>query len=306
MMEKQGKEPTMLINGRWFSKQELEDVKYIVKMFPNLSRYELAQTICEGLSWVAPNGKYKIHGCYQLLEKLEKQTEIVLPKKRNTIPKTKKQQIKPGEQTDAKPDIIGTVADIAPIELEIVMGQDNIRLWNEYVERYHILGYKRPFGAHQRYFICSGNKPKERLGCLLFSASSWALAERDKWIGWTEEDRSQRLHLIVNNTRFLIFPWVKIKNLASKALSLASKQLPTDWQKRYGFEPVLLETFVDPKLYQGTCYKAANWIYLGKTAGRGRMDRYRQYLSSPKLIYMYPLHQDFRAILCGKVGVPNE
>lgn len=306
MKVKQGKESIILLNGRWFSKQELDDIKTIVKMFPNLSRYELAQTICETLSWTSPNGKYKTNSCYQLLEKLENQSEIVLPEKRNTIPNSKEQQIKPGQQTEAKPEIKGTVADIAPIKLEAVMGQDNIQLWNEYIERYHILGYKRPFGAHQRYFIWTDKEPKERLGCLLFSASSWALADRDKWIGWTEEDRSQRLHLIVNNTRFLIFPWVKVKNLASKALSLASKQLPTDWQKRYGFEPVLLETFVDLKLYQGTCYKAANWVYIGKTAGRGRMDRYRHYLSSPKLIYMYPLRQDFRAILCGKVGAPNE
>lgn len=297
-----GKEDKVLLSGRWFSEQELEDVKYIVEMFPHLSRHELAKTICEGLSWNAPNGKYKIHACQQLLEKLERQSEIVLPKKRNIKKPSKKQEIQPGQQTEAKPDVTGSVGDVSPIELEAVRSREKIGLWNEYVERYHVLGYKRPFGAHQRYFIWSGKEPRKRLGCLLFSASSWALAERDKWIGWDKEARSQRLHLIVNNSRFLIFPWVKVKNLASKVLSLAARQVSVDWRERYGFEPVLLETFVDVELYQGTCYQAANWVSLGQTTGRGRMDRYKQYPSSPKLIYMYPLRRDFRAILCGESG----
>lgn len=290
----------VLLSGRWFSKQEIEDVKYIVQMFSHLSRYELARTICEGLSWNTANGKYKIEACQQMLEKLEKQSEIVLPKKRNTKPSSKEQEIVPGQQTEAKAEIEGSVADVSPIELETVRSRDKIRLWNEYIERYHVLGYKRPFGAHQRYFIWSGNEPRQRLGCLLFSASSWALAERDKWIGWNKEARSQRLHLIVNNSRFLIFPWVKVKNLASKALSLAARQVPVDWGERYGFEPVMLETFVDVDLYQGICYQAANWVYLGQTTGRGRMDRYHQHPSSPKRIYVYPLRRDFRAILCGE------
>jgi hypothetical protein len=170
------------------------------------------------------------------------------------------------------------------------------------VDSYHQLGYKRPFGAHQRYFIWSSSPEKRRLGCMLFSASAWALAERDRWIGWSKEEKSQRLHLIVNNTRYLIFPWVKVKNLASKALSLAARQVRVDFLERYGYEPVVLETFVDTEHYKGTCYKAANWVLLGETAGRGRMDRYKQYLSSPKQIYMYPLRRDFRAILRGESG----
>jgi len=145
----------------------------------------------------------------------------------------------------------------------------------------------------------------------LFAASAWALADRDHWIGWNEADRSQRLHLIVNNTRFLIFPWVKVKNLASKALSLAVRQVPIDWQERYGFTPVLLETFVDIAQYQGTCYKAANWMLLGETSGRGRMDRYTQYLSSTKHIYVYAVfeeltempHQDTLCRLLEKIEV---
>lgn len=294
-------EDTILLSGRFFTHQELQDVIYIVQRFPLLSRNELAMTICEGLPWVAPNGKYKIEACLKLLEKLSSQGKIVLPPKRHER-SPKQKPILSALITETATEITGSARDYQPIELEPVRSKEGIRLWNEYVERYHVLGYKRPFGAHQRYFIWSGNEPKQRLGCLLFSASSWALSERDTWIGWNKEARSQRLHLIVNNSRFLIFPWVKVKNLASKVLSLAARQVPIDWRKRYGFEPVLLETFVDVELYQGTCYQAANWVYLGQTTGRGRMDRYTQHLSSPKRIYMFPLRRDFRAILCGESG----
>ncbi|MDF9409472.1 DUF4338 domain-containing protein [Pelotomaculum isophthalicicum JI] len=289
----------ILICGRMFRAEELRDVIETVRLFPKLSRHELAKTICEGLSWNAPNGRYKIDACKQLLDKLERQKELVLPEKKKTQPHSR-EQVVPGQRTEPEPEIGGTVFEYEPIELESVRSKEGIRLWNEYVERYHKLGYKRPFGAHQRYFIWSGSAEKKRLGCILFSAAAWALAERDIWIGWTKEERSQRLHLVVNNTRFLIFPWVKIKNLASKALSLAAKQVRRDFQERYGYEPVLLETFVDIEHYKGTCYRAANWIPLGLTAGRGRMDRYTEYLSTPKQIFMYPLVPDFRAHLYGE------
>lgn len=286
---------SVLLFGRWFTRLELLDVIEITRMFPTLSRNELAKTICEGLEWTAENGKYKIDGCLKLLEKLHANKKIELPVKRNTQPLTKEQVI-PGANTAEEEAIEGVMSEYAPIKLQAVRSKEDIRLWNEYVERYHYLGYKRPFGSHQRYFIWSRNKPERRLGCLLFSASAWALAKRDTWIGWSKEDRSQRLHLIVNNTRFLIFPWVRIKNLASKSLSLAAKQVPLDWKERYGFEPVLLETFVDEERYLGTCYQAANWIPLGLTTGAGRMGGRTQHLSL-KQIYMYPLRADFRSHL---------
>lgn len=289
---------SILLSGRRFTLQEMGEIKEIIRLFPKLSQHELAKTICETISWYAPNGKYKLEACLQLLGKLESGGEVELPPKRKWNSQGTK-QTGFGKQTDRGADVNQAVSNVSPIELEPIRDPASIRLWNEYIERYHMLGYKRPFGAHQRYFIWSRSL-NQRLGCILFSASAWALSERDAWIGWSREERSQRLSYIVNNTRFLIFPWVKVKNLASKALSLAARQVPVDWQERYGFEPVLLETFVDTVHYPGTCYKAANWILLGETAGRGRMDRYTQYLSSPKHIYVYPLCRDFRAILCGE------
>lgn len=290
------------LSGRTFTNEEMEDIHYIIRMFSHLTRKELARTICEGLSWLTPKGEYKINSCLELLEKLEAQQRIHLPEKRKTRP-LGREQVKIGPQTEREADLQGTVSEGWTIELEKVRQTEEIRLWNEYVERYHLLGYKRPFGAHQRYFIGLGNEPKQRLGCMLFSASAWALSERDHWIGWNKEDRCQRLHLVVNNTRFLIFPWVKVKNLASKALSLAIKQVPVDWNERYGYAPVLLETFVDTQHYTGTCYRAANWLDLGLTAGRGRMDRERAYALSRKRIFVYPLTPHFRAHLCGEQGI---
>ena len=290
---------TELLCGRIFTQQELQEIQDIIRLFSKLSQTEIAKTICEMLSWFAPNGKYKLESCRELLKKLESKEWISLPEKRHARSPRKEQAHSPS-QIEAEPEIKGVLTDLGPIELQPVRNQEDIRLWNAYVDRYHMLGYKRPFGAHQRYFIWSGAPEKRRLGCMLFSASAWALAGRDTWIGWSKEDRSQRLHWIVNNTRFLIFPWVKVKNLASKALSLAAKRIGSDWKERYGFEPVLLETFVDVEHYKGTCYQAANWIKLGLTVGRGRMDRHNQHLSSPKQIYMYPLRPDFRVYLLGE------
>ncbi|MGI6449374.1 MAG: Druantia anti-phage system protein DruA [Desulfitobacteriia bacterium] len=172
-----------------------------------------------------------------------------------------------------------------------------MKRWRSYVNQYHMLGDKWVFGSRLHYFVKSGDK---ELGCLQFSASAWSLEDRDQWIGWTKEDRKVRLHLIVNNSRFLIFPWVHIRNLASKALSLAVKQIQQDWLREYCYAPVLLETFVDTDHFNGTCYKASNWIYLGETKGSGRT-RVESEPLSKKMIFMYPLQEEnFKACLKGE------
>jgi hypothetical protein len=284
------------LSGREFSAQEIKDIQETVRVFWRLSWTELVLTICEHLGWVTPAGRYKVDSCAKALVKLEALGLVKLPARQEN--NAREPGIILGAETDPEEEIIGTVRDVAPIELKPVAGKERIRLWNEYVQRYHPLGYKRPFGAHQRYFIVGSLS--RRLGCLLFASSAWALAERDAWIGWTERDRAQRLNWVVANTRFLVFPWVRVKNLASKVLSLAAVRIREDWQRRYGYEPVLLETFVEVERYRGTCYQAANWIRLGVTAGRGRMDRHKQYLSTPKAIYVYPLVADFRSFLRGE------
>ena len=285
----------VFLSGREFSSQEIQDIQETIESC-GLSWTELLQTICEHLEWVTPAGRYKVDSCARALKKLEAQSLVKLPEKRAC--KGMRQEIELGERTSPEEEIKGTVRDYEPIQLEPVTSKELMRLWNEYVERYHRLGYKRPFGAHQRYFILG--ESGRRLGCLLFASSAWALAVRDEWIGWTERDRAQRLNKVVANTRFLIFPWVRIRNLASKALGLAAQRIGTDWQQRYGYAPVLLETFVEAARYRGTSYQAANWIALGLTAGRGRMDRYTRCRATIKRIYVYPLAPDFRSHLCGE------
>ena len=292
-------EDRVLVSGRFFTAQELEEAQEIVRTFPMLSRTELALTLCENLSWFTANGEYKVDSARKLLHKLESSGLVIVPPKRGY--KHSQSRVSWADNSDIETnfELVGRVSDFEPLEIKVVRDRHEIHLWNEYVNRYHVLGYKRPFGAHQRYFIISAGKGL-RLGCLLFSASAWALAARDQWIGWEKVDRSQRLHLILNNSRFLLFPWVHVDNLASKVLSLIVKQIRGDWSERYHYSPVLLETFVDKTLYKGTCYRAANWLYIGETAGRGRMDRYSQQQFTVKLIYMYPLVRDFRACLVGE------
>lgn len=291
-----GQSQGVVLSGRVFSAREVEQLQETVGVFSKLSRFELAQTLCEHLGWVTAKGHYKVDACLKALRKLEQLGQIQLPR----VQACRVRQAKPlgwGEATDAGEPVAGSVEEFEPVELEAVESGPQMKLWNQYVERYHYLGYQRPFGAHQRYFIVSRKAEPRRLGCLLFAASAWAVAVRDEWIGWSARVRAGRLNWVVNNGRFLIFPWVRMANLASRALGLAARQVGPDWQRRYGYRPVLLETFVDPQRYRGTCYQAANWMRLGETAGRGRMDPHKRYGSTPKIVYVYPLRADFRSLL---------
>lgn len=292
---------TRLLCGREFTKDELWEVKETVEMFPGLSRTEIAKTICEHLNWVTPRGTYKVSSASQLLEKMEDSGYFTLPKKRKVSIKRKLKPIRITSRTKPPQEITGNVRDIEPIRVEMVLNKEEKDLWNEYVERYHALGFKRTFGARQRYFIVSrAQEKKTYLGCLNFSSAAWSLGPREKWIGWSDTDKVKRLNGIINNSRFLIFPWVKVRNLGSKSLSIIARQIQDDWQKRFHYKPVLMETFVDEQGYQGTSYKAANWRFLGITTGRGRLSKRTDHLmSTPKLIFVYPLVEDFREYLLG-------
>lgn len=292
---KQFETPALYVCGRLFTPREISDIQETVRTCSRLSWSELVQTICEHLGWVTPAGRNKVDSCAKALAKLQSQGLITLPPKRGMAKEREKVTV--SVRTDPEAEMAGTVRDFGPVVVQPTTSADAMRLWNEYVERYHRLHYKRPFGAHQRYFIMDNRG--RRLGCLLFASSAWALAERDRWIGWTRRDRELRLNLVVANTRFLIFPWVHIKNLASTALSLAARRIRQDWQSRYGYKPVLLETFVEPDQYRGISYQAANWIQVGVTTGRGRAGLRPKHLLAPKLIYVYPLVDDFRSFLRG-------
>jgi hypothetical protein len=297
-----------VFSGRTFSSEEIELIIWTRKKYPQLSHNELAKTICEFLEWKTPAGRDKVPQCREFLEILETEGLLNLPPKTIQKKRIKKELSNSSEPTKVEyTEIIGSVEDFEPITLEIARFGENLKKWRTYVNQYHMLGDKMVFGSRLHYFIKSGEK---ELGCIQFSASSWALEERERWIEWSLEDRKARLNLIINNSRYLIFPWVRIKNLASKVLSLAVKQLQEDWLKEYCYAPVLIETFVDLEHFKGTCYKASNWIYLGETKGRGRQDRYNKNNLSKKSIFMYPLQKDFKEVLKGekpfKAVTPDE
>ena len=284
---------TEAFSGRIITDDDMELIRWTRETYPNLSRYELAGTVCEFIGWLTPAGDAKVPQCIDFFAKMEAQGKLDLP-----ALKTRKTSLRKEKPTNALANNIDMpeITKCGDIELSIARPDVDIQKWRKYVNAYHMLGDKDVFGSRIYYFIRSEG---QILGCLLFSAASWALEDRDKWIGWSVEDRKKRLFLVVNNSRFLIFPNVRVKNLASRALSLAARQLPTDWARDFGYYPVLLETFVDTSLFTGTSYRAANWELLGHTKGRGRMDRHHMAGLSRKAIFVYPLCPDFADILKG-------
>jgi hypothetical protein len=281
--------------GQVVKRDQLLEIVEIVATFPKLTRSELANTICEVFSWKRPTGKLKTVECRQFLERLDTRGIIRLPAYRNQYRKEKKTTVARTQRTDSAAPISVKLSELAPISLSRVKTKEERDLWYEYVDRYHYLGYQLPFGAQLRYFIQSGIRQAGTLGCLQFSSPAWQMAPRDRWITWNDAQRKRNLQKIVNNSRFLLFPWVKVKNLASAVLALAARTVPNDWQSCYGYRPVLMETLVDQSRFKGTCYKAANWFHVGATTGRGRMDREnRRHGLAVKEIYVYPLSNRFR------------
>jgi hypothetical protein len=285
-------------SGRRFTRKQLAQVQETVERFPKLTRTELARTVCEHLNWKTPNGKLKVESCLTLLEKLEAHGVVSLPLRQAR--QEQQRRIPQLDKDTPKTPIEAALSTLMPIRLEPVgsSGADREQ-WKGYLQTYHYLGYRQPVGPHRGYFIVS-QASQQRLGCLLFSASAaWALAPRDRWIGWDLQHRTKLLPLVLSNDRFLIFPWVDVPHLASHALSLATRQIGEDWVRAFGYRPVLIETFVDPTHFAGTCYRAANWQLLGLTQGRGRLAPDQQCRTSKKEIFVYPLQSDWQQQLTG-------
>ena len=276
-------------SGRTITTDDIEIIKWARNAYPTLSRNELAGTVCELIGWNTPSGAAKVPQCIAFFAQMEAEGKLDLPVIRAKKPAVRKAESLP-------PPISQEITECGDIELCIARPGTDLQKWRSYIKAYHMIGDKMVFGSRLHYLIRSDNYD---LGCLQFSAASWALELRDKWIGWSAEDRKSRLFLIVNNSRFLILPNVRIKNLASRVLSLAVRQVQSDWEKEFNYAPVLLETFVDTAHYLGTVYKASNWLHLGNSKGRGRMDRHHDSHLSPKSIFVYPLRSDFEDVLKG-------
>ncbi|MDD9304541.1 MAG: DUF4338 domain-containing protein [Desulfobacter sp.] len=293
--------PVTRFGSRSITEQELEHIKQTIDMFGNLSVKELTHTICEHLNWRTPSGTNKWDACAKMLRAFEKKGEFKLPAKRLRS-KPKPKSIVHSKKTDPSALLSCDLKELDQICLTEADTREQKELWNEYTDRYHYLGYKKPFGYRIRYFITSGDRI---LGCLLFSGAAKTLARRDRWIGWSSSQREQTLPWVINNSRFLIFSWVRIKNLASHVLGKADARVAKDWKRKWGFSPVLMETFVDPAHYPGTCYLAANWKYIGMTTGKGRVRNHASYKTSPKKIFVHPLTRQFSTRLCLGLDTPR-
>jgi hypothetical protein len=285
--------------GRRISSGDLELVREVVSSC-GFSRHELANTVCELLGWKRANRKLKAIEGVRWLEELERLGWFRLPVAKQPGSHASRSRVELTVESRPQAIIQGSVQDVAPVTLKRVESAPELACWKGLIARHHYLGYKVPFGASLRYLIqitmASGQTVA---GCLQFSSPAWRVEARDRWIGWTDRVRQKRLQRIVSNSRFLILPSVQVKGLASHVLSLASRQLPEDWYQGYRVRPVLLETFVEQQRYRGTCYRAANWVCLGQTRGRGRMDRDHQNPEPVKTVWVYPLDQRFRQILKG-------
>jgi len=276
--------------GRTFTADDLERVRAIIAAPDRPNRAEISRRLCRQLGWLRADGRLKDMSCRVALLRMHRGGLIRLPPPERGNGNGHRGKTV-SRRSDPELPFDRSAGQVQGLALHPVTEKSESALWNEYVHRYHYLGYQPLPGDQLRYFI----KTQDRiLGLLGFGAAAWKTGPRDQWIGWTPAQRRRSLHLIVNNARFLILPWVTSRHLASKVLALAARQLPGHWQARYGYRPVLLETFVEKARFNGTCYRAANWIYLGDTQGRGKLDVRHQHAVPVKAIFVYPLAPDFR------------
>lgn len=280
--------------GQPLKHAELQLIVDLARRYPRLSRNELAHTVCELLDWHRPNGGLKTAECRALLEQLQERALICLPTLRQGRPRGAGTAVALNASPAIAP-VSGALQALQPVWLQPVQTIEQRGLWRELIERYHYLGHRVPFGAHLRYLIQAAPHRATVLGCLQFSSPAWRMRARDGWIGWNDTTRAKHLQRIINNSRFLILPQVQVKNLASHVLALALRTVTTDWEAAYGIRPYLAETLVDAARFSGHCYRAANWIEVGQTTGRGREDRYHErHNACPKPVLLYPLVPDVR------------
>ncbi len=278
-------------SGRDFIPKEIKQIRSLIKQNPGFNRMRLSKEVCRLFQWLKPDGNLKDMSCRVAMLRMHKDGAIVLPPPSHAKGAVKK--IEFTAATDPQSPVVCAVNELPLLYLQMV-SKTTSGLWNEYIERYHYLGYTPLPGAQLRYFITAG---KQIVALMGFGAAAWQTAPRDKFIEWNHDQRKRNLSLVINNARFLILPWIQSKNLASKILSLTVRQLPNDWKEKYNIRPVLMESFVQKNRFAGTCYKAANWKKLGQTKGRGKLGPPGKISVPIKDIWVYPLDKNFRSIL---------
>jgi hypothetical protein len=278
-----------------FSVSQIEAVRALIADNPCANRAGLSRLVCQILDWRRPDGRLKDMSCRVAMLRMQDDGLFQLPPPRNGNNNGRPYHRRTPQAEPEVLPIAASAGELPDVCLELVANPTQSHVWNEYIDRYHYLGYQPLPGAQLRYVARADDRILALLG---FGAAAWKTAPRDRFIVWTVEQRERRLHLLVNNARFLILPWIHCRNLASRLLSMTVRRLADDWQERYGYRPVLVETFVETPRFRGTCYKAANWMYLGDTQGRGKLDVEHKAELPRKSVWVYPLVKDFRLQLC--------
>ena len=276
------------------------DVAFIRKLVgehPSASRRALSKQLCEAWNWVQPNGTLRDMVCRGLMLRLHRQGLIELPPvsyvRRNPLVERHRPVVIQVDTTSLK----ASLGEIRPLEFRQVRRTPEERLFNSLLEQNHYLNYTQPVGEHLKYLVYAGARP---IACLAWSSSPRHLGSRDRFIGWSIKARHTNIRFLAYNSRFLILPWVQVDHLASHILSRIAKLISRDWERLYGHPIYFLETFVDPDRFRGTCYRAANWVALGLTTGRGKNDQTHRPNRSIKVVLGYPLTRRFRQLLCGE------
>ena len=279
--------------GRAFSPAELARIRALIAQ-GNTYRSQLARQVCQEFDWRNGQGRLKAMSCKVALLRMERAGLLVLPAPRGRNGNGKKAA--PAQRLLAlEPAPLTLPAhQLQALKLELVRSPLERLLYRQMMVEHHYLGYYPMAGAQLRYLLYHG---AQLLGGLGFGASAWLLAARDRFIGWSSPQRQRNLHLVLNNHRFLLLPWVRSPNLASRVLGWVCRRLAADWLGHYGYRPVLLETFVQWPRFSGTAYRAANWLCVGVTKGRGKLEKHHQTVLPQKAIFLYPLRPDFKTIL---------
>ena len=290
--------PPEVLLGKLFGRQGLDGVRSEIAAAPGLTRTEIARRVCLRLAWRTPGGSLSLMSARVALLRLHRLGLIELPRPLNGNGNGRPIDVTTVAGTSAE-RLECTLDQLQGLTLQPVLTPAESALYNALLERHHYLGFVPMAGAQLRYLITWRDGC---LGVLGFGAAAWRVRDRDRFIGWDEPHRKAHLHRVVGNARFLILPWVRCPNLASKALAMALSRLPADFRRRYGYSPVLVESFVEEDRFTGTAYRAANWLRVGRTQGRGKLGQWHDPRVPRKAIWVYPLHSRFRQILNGAPG----
>ena len=285
----------MRMNNRpEITEERIEEIRKLIAEHPGMGRSKLSVLLCEMWNWRSVNGNTKDMSARDLLRSLDKAGKIVLPPKMIATRKPSK-PIKIQHLVHDETPIACSLKELQPLRVEIVSSKDELVEFKSYIDQYHYLGFDRFIGERMAYMVYSNDD--KVLACMLFGSAAWSCRARDQFIGWDMEQRKRNLNWITNNTRYLIAPWVRVPHLASHILSLIAKRVSGDWERKYGHPVYLLETFVERR-FKGTCYRAANWIHVGSTTGRGRDGGHNNAILPIKEIFLYPLSPDYQGLLC--------